>query len=122
MTHSGRLTRRDFTVQSVLAVLGGVTVTVAGCSDSDTGSPITPTSSDTVTGAVAANHGHSAVITAAQLTAADTISLDIQGTATHPHTVELTATEVQQIDDGARVSKDSSVGDFDAHRHAVTFN
>ena len=58
----------------------------------------------------------------AQLTAADTISLDIQGTATHPHTVELTANEVQQIDDGARVSKDSSVGDFDAHRHTVTFN
>ena len=121
MHESKLVNRREFTLHSAMAILGGVAISVTAC-DSDSPTTPTPTSSDTVTGAVAANHGHSAVITAAQLTAADTISLDIQGTATHPHTVELTATEVQQIDDGAQVSKDSSVGDFDAHRHTVTFN
>ena len=126
MDDSTTLGRREFTLQSALAVLGGVAITITGCS-SDSFSPTSPSptpapmgSPSNVTGSVVANHGHEAVITGAQLMAADAISLNIQGAATHPHTVELTTAEVTQIDNGGRVSKDSSTDD--GHRHVVTFN
>ena len=126
MDDSPTLGRREFTLQSALAVLGGVSITVTGCggdSMSPTSASPTPSptgSPSTVTGSVAANHGHQAAITGAQLMAGNAISLNIQGTSTHPHTVELTAAEVTQIDNGGRVSKNSSLDD--GHRHAVTFN
>jgi hypothetical protein len=71
-------------------------------------------------GSVSANHGHTAVVTAAQLTAGDAVTLDIRGAADHPHTVELTAGEVMAIAGNQRVSKQSST-DL-SHRHTVTFN
>jgi hypothetical protein len=73
-----------------------------------------------VVGTVGTNHGHSAVVTGAQLSAADAVTLDITGSSDHPHTVSLSADEVQQIAAGTRVSKDSSTDA--AHRHTVTFN
>ena len=139
MNDSRTLGRREFTLQSALAVLGGVAITVSACSDG--GSPVSPSSmsgggsgpsampgagggpsgaSEDVTGLVSVNHGHAATITQAQLTAAGMISLDIRGGADHPHTVELTAEQIQQIGAGTRVSMESSVDR--AHRHTVTFN
>jgi hypothetical protein len=61
-----------------------------------------------------------ATVTAAQITAAGAVSLDIRGQADHPHTVSLTAAEVTQIGAGTRVSKNSTT-DF-SHDHTVTFN
>lgn len=120
------LGRREFTLQSALAILGAATITVVGCGSSG-GGGTTPTSPTPGTGTgsgrsgtVTANHGHSAEISSAQLTAANAISLDIRGSANHPHTVELTATEVGQIGQGQRVSKESS--NNDAHTHTVIFN
>ena len=114
--------RRAFTLQSVLALLSGVTITVTACGGGD--SPTSPgpgqTSGNGVSGSVSANHGHSAVITGAQLSAGNVVTLDIRGTATHPHTVELTVGEVQQIAARQRVVKESSTDD--GHRHTVTFN
>jgi aspartate 1-decarboxylase len=69
---------------------------------------------------VSANHGHRAVITGAQLMANGMLSLDITGTADHPHTVELSASDLTQIQNGQRVSKTSSTNV--AHSHNVTFN
>jgi hypothetical protein len=69
---------------------------------------------------VSANHGHSAVITGAQLTASGTLALNIQGAATHAHTVDLTASDVSAIAGNQRMSKTSSTGD--GHAHTVTFN
>ena len=112
------INRREFNLHSVMAILGGVAITVSGCSSD---SPMTPTPTSTdETGVVGTNHGHTAVITSAQLTAGNMISLDITGAATHPHTVELSAGEVGQIGNGTQVSKDSSAND--GHRHTVTFN
>lgn len=114
--------RRAFTRQSVLALLSGVAVTIA-CGD-DTESPTSP-SPGGITGSVSANHGHSAAITDAQLTASNSVALQIQGSATHPHTVELSAQEVGQIAARQRVSKASSTNDSpDAglHSHTVIFN
>jgi hypothetical protein len=71
-------------------------------------------------GTVSENHGHVAVITAAQLTSPTTIALNIQGQATHNHTVDLTANEVSSIATNVRVAKLSSTDQF--HSHTVTFN
>jgi len=100
----------------------GPTTPSTGPSTPSTG-PSTPgggASAGNVFGVIGANHGHEAVITAAQLTASNALRLDITGSADHPHTVELSAAEVTQIRDRQQVSKTSST---DAgHNHIVTFN
>ncbi len=116
MGDSGTIGRREFTLQSALAALAGATITISGCDDANPAAPSGASSAGTISG----NHGHSAVITSAELTARDAISLDIAGSAGHPHTVELSAAEVGQIADGMQVSKGSSTNDF--HSHTVTFN
>jgi hypothetical protein len=123
------LGRREFTVASALAALSGVAITIGGCAggSSSGGSPTTPSTpppapdpGGDVTGTVSANHGHAAVISAARLSDPQMVELDITGSADHPHTVELTADEIQQIADGETVSKASSVEQ--GHGHTVTFN
>ncbi len=125
------LDRREFTVAAVLAALSGVTITISSCggSDSPTSTPTptpnpnptpTPPASGDKSGSISGNHGHTAVITAAQLTAGGAISLDIMGTATHPHTVSVSAAEVTQISQGTQVAKTSTSND--GHAHTVTFN
>lgn len=120
MSDEHLLTRREFTVESALAMLAGVTITISGCGDDDkpTTTPTPPVTDKT--GTVGTNHGHAATITAAQLTAGLALTLNIQGTAAHPHTVSLTQTEVTQISGGTRVEKISSTDN--AHTHTVTFN
>jgi len=115
------LSRREFTLESALAMLAGVTITISGCGD-DTTSP-TPGpggGSGDVSGSVSANHGHFATVRAADITAANMLSLDIMGNATHPHTVSLTASQVQQIGARQRVAVNSTTND--GHDHTVTFN
>jgi len=78
------------------------------------------------TGSISANHGHEAVITAAKLTTAAAISLDIRGSADHTHTVELSADEINTIARNQQVSKGSTSsstgGIYGDHAHTVTFN
>jgi hypothetical protein len=127
------LGRREFTVASVLAALSGVAITVTSCGGGSSydGSPTTPSTPSTPTptptppegdvfGSISANHGHEARITAARLADPASVDLDIQGGADHPHTVSLSAAEVQQIADGQQVSKTSSTNQ--SHNHIVTFN
>ena len=119
----GTFGRREFTVASVMAMLSGVVITISGCGSSST--PSTPSnpapgSASDVTGTISANHGHSAVISSARLTAGNAVSLDITGTASHPHTVELSASEIVQIRGGTRVAKEST--NNTGHSHTVTFN
>jgi hypothetical protein len=123
-----QLGRRKFNVMAALAVLSGVAITVTGCSGSDPDSdgPTSPPQpgADRV-GAISANHGHSARVTGAQLTAGNTLMVDIQGGADHRHTVELSAAEIEQIRNGRQVAKESSTGQSStepSHRHTVTFN
>ena len=118
------LDRREFTLQSAMAILSAATITISGCGGGSSPAPSpspnpNPGSSDAV-GSISGNHGHSAVITSAQLTAANSVTLGIMGTADHPHTVEVTAAEVTQIGAKQRVAKPSTT---DAgHQHTVTFN
>ena len=99
-----------------LAMLAGVTITVSGC-DSATGP--SGSAANTV-GSISANHGHTAVITDAQLAAGAALLLNIRGNADHPHTVSLIQAEVMQIGRRERVQKESS--NDAAHTHIVTFN
>ena len=125
------LSRREFTAASALAALSGVAITISACGGSSNSStspaPVptpaptpTPAAGGDVTGSVGSNHGHTAVITAAELTAGTNVVLDIQGTSDHPHTVILDAAEVAMIAGGQEVAKQSS-NDM-AHAHTVTFN
>jgi hypothetical protein len=115
--------RREFTNTTLMALLAGVTVTVSGCdSDSPTAPTQTPAppAGPNLNGAIGSNHGHTAVISQGQVNAGAGFTLDIRGTATHPHNVTISMGELAQIVAGQRVIKDSTVDD--AHSHSVTFN
>ena len=122
MSDDNLLTRREFTVESALAMLAGVTITISGCGDDDPPTNPTPPATDK-TGTVSTDAGHThtgAVITAAQFTAGNAISLTLTGATTHTHTVALSQAELTQISANTRVQKTSS--NDNAHTHTVTFN
>ena len=117
------LDRREFTAAAVMAMLAGVTITISACGGGGGGggSPTQPSpDSGDKLGNVSANHGHIARITAAQLGAGNSVTLDIRGSADHPHTLALTVAEVMAIAGGQRVGKATSEDAF--HTHTVTFN
>lgn len=142
-----RMTRREFSAASINALFVGMGVTLVGCGGGGGGSdyvtgpsatsggtpaatpPPSPTSSADKTGSISANHGHAAVVKAAQLQAGGAVMLDIQGTADHSHGLDLSAEQVRQIAAGARVSKSTTAsgtrgeyGSYEEHEHTVTFN
>ena len=111
--------RRDFTLQAALALLAGVVITIDGCGGSSSSpSAPTPVVGD-LQGAITGNHGHVATITGAQITAANALSLDIQGTATHPHTVDLAQADLRSLQSRQAVTKQSTTNS--SHQHTVTF-
>ena len=109
----------------ISALIAGVAIAVAACDgDRITSLTVGPGGTDR-TGSVSDNHGHVAIVTAAQLTAGNAITLDIRGTADHSHTVELGGAEVVQIRNSQRVTTTSSTetsATFGTHSHTVTFN
>ena len=128
------LKRRQFTQEASLAFLAGVVVTVADCGgggggggndgygNPTGGSPTTTLAaapSGSKSGTITGNHGHTATITAAQLQAGGSVSMDIAGTAGHSHMVDLPAQAVTDVRDGRKVEKMSTMSD---HAHLVTFN
>jgi len=122
MSDETLLTRREFTVESALAMLAGVTITITGCGgdDNPTTNPTPPGTDKSATVSTDAGHTHTAVVTAAQLTAGNAISVTLTGAATHTHTVDLSQAELTQIKAGTRVQKTSTTDN--AHSHTVTFN
>ncbi len=73
-----------------------------------------------MSGSISGNHGHVATITAAQLTAGNAIALDITGSATHSHSVELSAQDILDVAARKTVAKLSTTNS--GHDHTVTFN
>lgn len=127
MKEEKTLDRREFTLAAAMAALSGVAITISACggggspsSPTPTPTPAPPAAATDKTAVIGSNHGHAGTITAAQLTAGGTLSLNIQGTAAHPHTVELTAADISTIASSQRVSKESSTDN--GHSHSVTFN
>ena len=120
MSKDNLLTRREFTVESALAMLTGVAITITGCGG-DNGSPSAPSADKTGTVSTDAGHTHTgAVVTAAQLTAGNAITLTLSTVSGHSHTVDLSQADLSQISGGTRVQKTSS--NNNAHTHTVTFN
>jgi hypothetical protein len=127
----GTIDRRRFTLASAMAILSGVVITIteSACGGSSSPTmPSTPTptpnpnpspTGDKV-GVISSNHGHSAVITAAELTAGGDLNLDITGTATHTHHVQLAAADLTAIAASQKVAKESTTDS--GHSHTVTFN
>ncbi len=125
------LDRREFTAEAVLAALSGVVILISesACGGSGSSSPTSPgnpsppatggPSSDKV-GSISDNHGHSAMVTGAQLLAGTLVQLDIRGTADHTHSVTLTHDALQAIVAGGPVSTGSTT--TNSHDHTVTFN
>ena len=121
MSDDNVLTRREFTVESALAMLATVAITITGCGDDSPPTTPTPPAVDkTATVSTDANHTHSAIVTAAQFTAGNAITVTLTGAATHTHTVALSQAELTQIRAGTRVQKTST--NDNNHTHTVTFN
>ena len=104
-----------------LVLACGCVITISDACGSDT--PNNPTPVD-ITGAVSSNHGHTAVVTGAQITAGNAVTLSIQGTAAHPHTLSLSQADLQTLKNRQQVSKDSSndvSATFGPRLHTVSF-
>jgi hypothetical protein len=116
-------TRREFTFDAALTLLAGCVITISeGCGKSSTSPSDTPPTD--VTAAISANHNHTGVVTAAQITAGAAITVNIQGSAAHPHTVALTQGDLSTLKSRRSVTKDSSSDQsntFGLHSHIVTF-
>jgi hypothetical protein len=112
--------RREFTVASALALLGGATITITGCGGGSSSRTTGSSGPVDVEGSIAGNHGHRAVITAAQLMAGGALRLDLDaGSAGHRHTVDLSADDVVRIRTGNAVARESTEAEL--HRHMVSF-
>jgi hypothetical protein len=112
------LTRRAFTLDAALAILAGCVITISDTAcGGDSPAPM-PSPSD-VNGNVSANHGHVATITGAQITTGSAVSLNIQGTATHPHTVSVSQSQLSALSNRQSVTITSSTDN--GHTHDVTF-
>ena len=65
-----------------------------------------------------------AVITGAQITAGNAITLNIQGTAAHSHTLSITQGDLTTLKNHQSVARESSTdlsNTFGLHSHTVTF-
>jgi hypothetical protein len=115
------LSRREFTLQSALALLSTCIITVEGCGSGykSPTNPTPPPATSDITGNISGNHGHIATITAAQITTGNAISLNIQGTATHPHTVDVSQDNLRSLQNRQAVTRDST--NNSGHSHTVTF-
>ncbi len=132
-----KIDRRKFTQEASLAFLAGVSVVVSACGGGTGGggndgygptggtptqpTPPAPTPAEgSESGQISDNHGHKAVITAAELLAGGALRLDIAGTAGHSHIVDLSPQMVQDIRGGSKVASESTT--TEGHDHTVTFN
>lgn len=113
-------TRREFTLEAALALLGTVTIVVAeSCGGGSSPAAPSPAGPGDLSGTISANHGHTAIIREAQLSAGNAFTLDIRGVATHPHNVNLTQADLTALQNKQPVVKQSTSND--AHTHTVTF-
>jgi len=77
-----------------------------------------PQSCGASNGAITGNHGHVLVIPTADLDSATAMTYDIQGAATHSHSVSFTPAQLQALKAGQIVIVTSTIGA--QHDHVVT--
>jgi hypothetical protein len=125
-TPGAGISRREFTLETCLAILAGATITIMGsaCGSSNS-NPAGPSggpapSAGDKSGVISNNHGHTATITAAELAAGNALNVLLTQGSGHTHHLSLTANEVAMIAANQKVSGESTVDN--AHSHTVTFN
>ena len=123
MNNDQQLTRQQLTRQQFLRLAAGGSVVLllqaCGGGDDNNGAGGTPGGNCNVNAAtISNNHGHAIVIAAVDLDSAVDISYNIQGTATHAHTVVLTAANLKSLKAGQSVSVTSSTDA--SHSHTVS--
>ena len=94
---------------------------ITGCGGGTPSAP-TPTGNGDMVGQVSDNHGHSVVITKAQLAARQAVVLDIKGTASHGHLVEVGAQWVVQLADTGQCGRAFQSSITEGHSHWVSFH
>lgn len=121
--YGNTIKRREFLNHFALAFLSGVVVTLTSCGTSEEEETSLARTQNTQgkTGSISSNHGHSALITSAQLASNQMLTLNIQGSGNHSHSLVLSPSELGAIRQGTRISKYSS-SQTDGHAHTVTFN
>ena len=105
-------TRRDF------LKIGLSGLALAGCGGG-TG-PVTPTGNclqNGTTTSIQANHGHTLIVSKADVSAGVDKAYNIMGTASHTHTVTLTAAHFMMLAQNGSISVTSTTDS--AHSHAV---
>jgi len=121
------MNRRQFTKD--LAFLSGITVTLTSCGGGggssysnpagSTAPPTTNASGDKL-GQISANHGHTARIASAEIAAENAVTINIEGTAGHPHMVTVPAAAIRDLRTGRTVQTNSTT--TDGHNHTVVFS
>ena len=115
------LARRRFLQWTAgLSVLVGGSLLSACAAESNSSSSNATSSSTAGTewcGEITDNHGHTACLGEAELTAGAAVSMTLDGT--HTHTLELTAEEVQAIANGETISGTATGSE---HTHLCTIN
>ena len=112
--------RRRFIGAAAAALFAGVVITLTGCDD-DKGNGSTG-GTDRV-GTVTNNHGHVVKVTKAQIDAGVDLTLNIQGTADHSHTLTLTSDHLQTLKSGGMIHMglETAEGGSPLHTHVVMF-
>jgi hypothetical protein len=125
-TPGAGISRREFTLETCLAILAGATITImgSGCGSSSS-SPAGPTGGPAPgagdkSGVISNNHGHTATITAAELAAGNSLNVLLTEGSGHTHHLALTANDVAMVAANQRVAGTSTVDS--GHSHTVTFN
>ena len=114
------MTRKQF-LQSVLGVGAGAVALAACGGDDGGGTTIDAPAGNTCTtptNQIAGNHGHTLVVSLADVNAAADKTYDITGAAPHSHMLTVTAAQFGQIKNGQTLNITSTSGG--GHTHTVT--
>jgi len=125
-TPGAGISRREFTLETCLAILAGAAITISsnacgGSYSSPSGPSGGPgTGAGDKSGSISGNHGHTATITAAELAAGNAVDVLLTLGSGHTHHLQLAANQVAAVAANQRVSGESS--NDTGHSHTVTFN
>ena len=111
------LTRKEF-----LGVMGAGVAVIAGCGSSggsaDANSAVGNCLANGTSVTIATNHGHAMVVSKDEVAAAVDKTYDIMGTATHTHSVTVTAPSFGTLTGNHSINVTSTT--TDGHNHNIT--
>jgi hypothetical protein len=115
-----RISRKQFLMTGLAAIGAADIAATAGCGSDDTG-PAAPAGEGCQSSSAAAeidsNHGHTLVVSAADVAAGVAKTYDIRGSATHTHEITLSAAHFTKLKARQSILVESTPTD---HTHPVT--